>query len=305
MRVLLGVFIVIFAASLFLVNFSLGVFDSFGIPFFLQDSFLSETEVTPRVSKQSEEGNANLAVQEIEKIVEAPPPLKVVQKKSQSELIAKEVFIATNVHRGIHGISFLTENAVLDTIAQAKLEDMFELEYFEHESPTGILFTDLARQYGYAYLSMAENLAFGNYESEEALVQAWMDSPGHRKNILSEAYKEIGIAVGKGFFEGDEVWMAVQTFGVPLAACPAPSESRKVEIELKKSEIEALQGMINAKKAEIDGMDSTQGSAYSQSVHEFNELVERYNQLVFETQNLVKEYNDQVEIFNQCVENLT
>jgi len=177
---------------------------------------------------------------------------------------------------------------------------MFKLQYFEHESPTGVLFTDLADVYGYEYLAMGENLAFGHYESEEALVQAWMDSPGHRANILHAKYQEIGIAMQKGNFEGQEVWMAVQTFGLALSTCPVPEEDIKTAIDIKKIGVEALQEFLDITKEELDRMRPKYGSAYGSKINEFNDLVEKYNKTVLETQNLITGYNIQVEIFNQC-----
>jgi uncharacterized protein YkwD len=93
---------------------------------------------------------------------------------------------------------------------------MFENQYFAHESPTGEKVSDLAKKFGYDFLLIGENLAMGNFSSDEDLVLAWMESPGHRENILNEKYQEIGVAVKKGIFEGKEVWIAVQHFGLPF-----------------------------------------------------------------------------------------
>ena len=60
---------------------------------------------------------------------------------------------------------------------------------------------------------------------------AWMNSPGHRANILNPHFQEIGVAVGKGMYEGHETWIAVQSFGMPLSACPASDANLKIKID--------------------------------------------------------------------------
>jgi uncharacterized protein YkwD len=302
MKLLFGIFLIIFAVSLFVLNFSLGVFtftDFKGLPFLSGEE---ESTLLDRLAEKIEEGKESLSVQELQKKITIPVPIKVFQNTSQEFLNPHRVFIATNAQRQQQGLTPFFENETLDKIAQVKVQDMFQSQYFEHESPGGILFTDLADIYGYEYLSMGENLAFGHYESEEALVQAWMDSPGHRENILHAKYQEIGIALQKGNFKGQEVWMAVQTFGLALSTCPVPKEDGKAEIDLKKVEVEALQGFLDFTKEELDNMQPKHGNAYGSKINEFNTLVEQYNTTVLETQKLITEYNKQVEIFNQCAD---
>jgi len=122
-----------------------------------------------------------------------------------------------------------------------QLDDIFEKQYFAHISPEGLGPSDLAEKSGYEYIMIAENLALGNFKDDNTLVNAWMDSPGHRANILNNRYTEIGVAVGKGFFSesnennkeeiATEVWIAVQEFGLPLSSCPKPEESLLNTIE--------------------------------------------------------------------------
>jgi uncharacterized protein YkwD len=302
MNILFGIFAVILAVSLFLVNFSLGVFKFLDIPSFSSEENNQVQTVLEGLAEQIEEGKQNLVIDELKKTITAPTPLKVFQKESQGSLTTLGVFAATNAQRQQNGLSALSGNATLDIVAEAKVNDMFELQYFEHESPTGILFTHLAEQFGYEYLSMGENLALGNYESEEVLVQAWMDSPGHRANILNAKYSEIGLAVKKGLFNGQEVWLAVQTFALPLSVCPSPDEDLKAEIELKKVEIKELQILVDAAREELRNTSQKQSSAYQKKIDEFNALVEQYNKAVLEVQTLVSGYNMQVEVFNACAD---
>lgn len=138
--------------------------------------------------------------------------------------ISKNIFFAditknalielTNKERQSLGFKTLKENFQLDQAAYLKAQDMLEKDYFSHNSPTGLTPWSWLEKSGYNYKVAGENLAIGFLDSEEA-VQAWMDSPSHRSNILNKNYNEMGIAVLKGEFQGNEVTLAVQFFGSP------------------------------------------------------------------------------------------
>jgi uncharacterized protein YkwD len=276
MQLVFGILVIAFAASVFFVNLSLGVFESV----FFNTNGNEESKSFPVKS-------VTISIQELRKNVTAPVPLKTLEKAPQGVLSRQGVFKATNAQRVQEGLLPFSLNDTLSAIAEAKVNDMFDSQYFEHESPSGILFTDLAEFYKYEYLAMGENLALGYYKNDELLVAAWMDSPGHRENILNTTYQEIGIAVQKGLFENEEVWLAVQTFGLPLAACPGPSETTKNEIEFKQFEIQQLQGLLEKAKE-------------AKEIKKFNELVDRHNQAVEEVQDLIGRYNEGVQKFNAC-----
>ena len=93
---------------------------------------------------------------------------------------------------------------------------MFAEQYFAHESPLGNDMVALAGTYNYPYRTIGENLAIGNYLSSQQMVTSWMNSSGHRANILNTSYTEIGVAVVRGTFEGREVWIGVQIYGKPI-----------------------------------------------------------------------------------------
>lgn len=115
--------------------------------------------------------------------------------------------------RSENGLDKLKENPLLNAIAEERARDMFEKQYFAHDSPTGEGDADVAQRVGYRYKKIGENIAKGWYLNDKKLVDGWMQSPGHRKNILYSEYDEIGVAVVKGRFEGDEVIIGVQIFG--------------------------------------------------------------------------------------------
>jgi hypothetical protein len=183
----------------------------------------------------------------------------------------------------------------------AKVEDMFENQYFAHESPTGEGVSDLARKFGYDFLLIGENSAMGNFASDEDFVLAWMESPGHRENILNEKYQEIGVAVKKGIFEEKEVWIAVQHFGLPSSFCPKPDLSLKEKIEENEKQISELLKELLTLRSEIRTLKRWQSEEISQKIDQYNELVSKYNSLVEETKNLIDQYNFQANSYNQCL----
>lgn len=230
-----------------------------------------------------------------------PPPLRVIKEAPQATLSKSGVINWTNTQRAQNGLISLKENAKLNSMALIKAEDILEKQYFAHESPLGIGVSDLAKQAGYIYIVVGENLALGNFASDWEVVIAWMDSPGHRANILNEKFSEIGVAAIQGMFEGRQVWVVVQEFGKPASDCPVIDENLKIKIQANEILLNQLSEKILKLKTEINSL-SRRSSIYRQKVEEYNELVEEYNFLAKETQELILEYNKMVEVFNMCVQ---
>lgn len=231
-----------------------------------------------------------------------PGPLLGPLDLSPSELTRDGVIAETNKQRELNGEVALRMNEKLNLAAKAKLDDMFRQQYFEHESPDGKNPADVISAAGYEFLVVGENLALGNYKDDVALVEAWMNSPGHRANIVDGKFNEIGVAVGKGTYEGKEVWMAVQEFGTPLSNCPSPQSTLKAQIDNNRIEIEDLESDLALKKGALDSNKNQTRGDYNQAVDEYNELARRLNSLIEMTKNLVQEYNQQVNSFNVCLE---
>ncbi len=153
-----------------------------------------------------------------------PSPSREVQTKNtntsspplQWGLTKDGVIAQTNKARRENGdLPLLVENQMLNIIAEKRLKDMFENQYFSHYPPSGETYSELAVRFGYEYNRLAENIASGTYRNDEKIIAGWMQSPGHRANILSPYVSEIGVAVGKGSFKGHETWIGVQIFGHP------------------------------------------------------------------------------------------
>jgi len=245
----------------------------------------------------------NAAVQDIQKQVVAPEPLRGTQNEPDAYLTVLGVIKETNAQRFENGRSSLKENSLLDQAAQKKLRDMFQNQYFEHISPDGKGPGDLATQVGYEYITVGENLALGNFKDDAALVQAWMDSPGHRANILNPDFSEIGVAVGKGQFEGRAIWLAVQEFGKPSSACPAVNYSLKSQISGYESELKSLESQITDLKAELEAADPKTRKEiedYNQRVKEYNDLVKLYNNKLDMLKQIIDQYNSEVRAYNAC-----
>ena len=236
--------------------------------------------------------------------VSAPPPLRKETDAPSARLTVDGVFIETNRHRAENGVAPLRHEATLDLAAQAKLKDMFDRQYFAHASPTGEGPAEVVAAAGYDYVVVGENLALGNFADDKELVQAWMDSPGHRANILSAGFTEIGIAVGRGTFEGRTTWIAVQEFGKPTSACPAVSADLQAAIEADKRRLTDLEAQADALRAEIEasGKPRTreERDAYNAKVDAYNALAKDINALIGQIQGEIAVYNGQVQAYNAC-----
>jgi uncharacterized protein YkwD len=204
----------------------------------------------------------------------------------------------TNVERLKKGLKPVLMNSNLTNSAQSKLQDLFTKQYFEHISPTGVGVSDLAREFGYDYVVVGENLALGTFKSNKDVVAAWMASPGHRANILDGRYQDIGVAVGYGKFQGSMEWIAVQHFGKPISACAQIDPNMKTQIDANKVYVTSLELKISDLKSQID---KSTGAAYTEKAEEYNEMVRDYNTRIISLQEDVANYNKSVADFNSCI----
>ncbi|KMJ59520.1 hypothetical protein AB685_01180 [Bacillus sp. LL01] len=112
-----------------------------------------------------------------------------------------KVIELTNAERRKNGLSDLKADASLSNVARDKSKDMQTNNYFSHTSPTHGSPFDMMRDYGISYNTAGENIAMGQRSPEE-VVQAWMNSEGHRKNILNGEFTHIGV----GYVEEGNYW---------------------------------------------------------------------------------------------------
>ncbi|RWR04241.1 CAP domain-containing protein [Siminovitchia fortis] len=114
------------------------------------------------------------------------------QQNSQLSAYEQKVVELTNAERAKNGLAPLKVDVELSKVAREKSRDMSANNYFDHNSPTYGSPFDMMKKFGISYRSAGENIAQGQRTPEE-VVNAWMNSSGHRENILSKDYTHIGV----------------------------------------------------------------------------------------------------------------
>ncbi|HOA81720.1 MAG TPA: SafA/ExsA family spore coat assembly protein [Defluviitaleaceae bacterium] len=108
--------------------------------------------------------------------------------------LENEVIKLVNAERAKQGLSPLKANWELSRVARLKSQDMIDKNYFSHQSPTYGSPFSMMESFGIRYSSAGENIAKGQ-QTPSQVMNAWMNSPGHRSNILSASYSEIGVGL--------------------------------------------------------------------------------------------------------------
>lgn len=116
-----------------------------------------------------------------------------------SPITQENVVNLINQERKLNGLSALSVDPELNRASQMKSKDMLRRNYFEHYA-FGTTPWDFIRNSGYDYIYAGENLAM-NFNTSEGMVQAWMNSPIHRDNILNPDYSDTGIGIIKGVYD--------------------------------------------------------------------------------------------------------
>jgi len=137
---------------------------------------------------------------------------RVLSKKTSSRF-AKKVLKLTNAQRVKTGLQALRWNALLARAAALHARDMADNDYFSHDSLDGRTFDERIAEQGYVWRTVGENIAAGQ-PTPKAVVNAWMNSPGHRANILNGAFAELGVGVATNAASTYGVYW-VQDFGTP------------------------------------------------------------------------------------------
>ncbi len=110
----------------------------------------------------------------------------------------------------------LKHSKILDEAATKKAQHMAKHQYFAHYAPDGTAPWAFFSAAGYTYAHAGENLAI-YFSDSAAVVEAWMDSPAHRENIINHEFTEIGVGTAKGRYQGVDTIYIVQLFGTPAA----------------------------------------------------------------------------------------
>lgn len=133
-----------------------------------------------------------------------------------AQISPEEVVRLTNQKRSEAGLPPLVFNQTLASAAYTKGRDMIDKDYWAHVAPDGTQPWKFFTQFGYRYRYAGENLA-RDFSNAGSAVEAWMNSPTHRDNILNPKYKEIGIGVTEGDLAGIDTTIIVQFFGATYA----------------------------------------------------------------------------------------
>lgn len=148
----------------------------------------------------------------------------------------QEVIKKTNIERERRGLNPLREDSRLDRAAAAKAENMYAENYWAHYSPSGKDPWGFINNSGYKFVVAGENLAKNFYTSDE-VVQAWMESPTHRDNLLNPKYVDIGIAVAEGQLNGQKTILIVQEFGREEGYVEADSNKHEDESSINNASV--------------------------------------------------------------------
>jgi uncharacterized protein YkwD len=152
-----------------------------------QTRLTTRSNTTPQVQPQSS----------------SPAPLQTAPASTTSNpefgVFEQQVFDLTNQQRAQLGLAPLSLNLNLNNAAERHSQDMAINRYFSHQGLDGSQPWDRMRAQGYNYSRAAENIAFGQPTAQD-VVTAWMNSAGHRQNILDPNLKEIGVGYYNGYW---------------------------------------------------------------------------------------------------------
>lgn len=133
-----------------------------------------------------------------------------------ANVTVQDLVTYTNMKRQANGLAPLKLNPQLSTAADQKARHMFAQNYWAHVAPDGTTPWVFIKDSGYQYLYAGENLARG-FDKSSDVVEAWMNSPTHKENMLSPNYTDIGFAIMPGNLTGSDTILVVQMFGSPFS----------------------------------------------------------------------------------------
>ncbi|MED1872038.1 CAP domain-containing protein [Brevibacillus borstelensis] len=135
----------------------------------------------------------------VQKPVQQPAKAPASNTVNASSQFAREVANLVNQERAKAGLAPLAYDAALEKVALAKAADMDQNNYFDHNSPTYGSPFDMMKRFGVSYMTAGENIAMGQRSAEEVM-QQWMNSDGHRKNIMNPNFTKIGVGYQNGYW---------------------------------------------------------------------------------------------------------
>jgi uncharacterized protein YkwD len=237
--------------------------------------------------------------------IKKPTDTKTQFYKSHEAVNTTNILAIINYERNISGIRSLSFDNELNISAQKKAEDMLGRRYFSHETPGKGDITYFIDYAGYDFIKVSENLAQGDFRTSGEVVTAWMNSSGHRQNILDTAVIDTGIGIVYGTYQGFETFFVVQHFGRPRGSCPIVDKRLEGEIKASTLTGKNLSTEIKDLQKQVDDiLTSNPSSSDRQKAKELSvkvaNLIETYNMLVDDITKNTNLYNTQVKAFNEC-----
>lgn len=144
-----------------------------------------------------------------------------------TDITVPKLLELSNKEREKQSLQPLRYNKKLAEASQKKAADMFAKDYWAHFAPDGTTPWSFILNSGYQYEYAGENLA-KNFLFSQGVVDAWMNSPTHRENILRKEYTEVGYGVVNGVLNGEETTLVVQMLGTPLNKSLALSKQNAI-----------------------------------------------------------------------------
>ena len=139
-----------------------------------------------------------------------PAPTQQPVQVAQASNVQQQILTLVNVERKKANLQPLTLNSKLGQAAQNHTNDMVSKSYFSHTSPSGGTMVSRVKATGYVYSTIGENIAAGSSTADATMTQ-WMNSPGHRANILNPKFRELGVGYAPSNDQYRYYW--TQVFG--------------------------------------------------------------------------------------------
>lgn len=139
-----------------------------------------------------------------------------------ANITVEDLLKITNQKREEKGLAPLKLSPELSQAAGQKAQHMYNKNYWAHVAPDGTTPWVFIKNSGYEYLYAGENLARG-FTSAPDVVEAWMNSPTHRDNMLSKNYEDIGFAIQSGSLTGSDTVLVVEMFGSKYISTNQPA----------------------------------------------------------------------------------
>ncbi len=189
------------------------------------------------------------------------------------DITVDRILILINAERVKENLSPLTFNQELTIAAAKKGTDMFDKNYWAHISPTGTTPWQFISDSGYQYVYAGENLA-KSFNTSDEVVNAWMNSPTHRANIMKKEYTDIGLAIMNGSLNGEETTLVVQELGARTSIAQDNSKLVSAKIEISPTIAVDYKPLIaGSSPLENDNPDKLSAGSFLNSVSKMQKTI--------------------------------